>query len=85
MSKDGILLLLAVAAVVVGWAAQNTGRVPNASNTKFGTPTVQADGTLGASVIPPGNVNATKTGAAADPTSTGLNNQSGTFSSGVQQ
>jgi hypothetical protein len=33
---------------------------------------------------PPSNANADGTGAPADPTSTGLNNQSGSYSTGVQ-
>lgn len=69
MSTDGILVLLAVAAVVVGWASQNTGRIPGGRNRARTAPT---------------DVNATGQGDPASPSSTGLNNQSGTFSTGVQ-
>lgn len=38
----------------------------------------------GTSSPPPDNINTSATGAASDPTATGLNNQSGTYSTGVQ-
>lgn len=41
-------------------------------------------GASSASPPPPTDVTGTGTGAASDPTSTGLNNQSGTYSTGVQ-